>query len=162
MYRKSQATGFPSLITIFSAPNYLDVYNNKGNFSKVAKLQTPSQLPSSNTRITWWTFANSIALLIRIGCPTSWMCSPGLCHSLAKKVGYLEWFVHFLDFQWLRCWSTSWTSAPTMSWWPKEMTPLKVGPKIGLTLSYCDQLMGKSSWTGFSRQKILKSKTKIL
>uniref|UniRef100_A0A0K0D2R4 SER_THR_PHOSPHATASE domain-containing protein n=1 Tax=Angiostrongylus cantonensis TaxID=6313 RepID=A0A0K0D2R4_ANGCA len=32
MYRKSQATGFPSLITIFSAPNYLDVYNNKGFF----------------------------------------------------------------------------------------------------------------------------------
>ena len=30
MYRKSQETGFPSLITIFSAPNYLDVYNNKG------------------------------------------------------------------------------------------------------------------------------------
>jgi len=29
MYRKTQATGFPSLITIFSAPNYLDVYNNK-------------------------------------------------------------------------------------------------------------------------------------
>ncbi len=31
MYRKSQSTGFPSLITIFSAPNYLDVYGNKGN-----------------------------------------------------------------------------------------------------------------------------------
>ena len=29
MYRKSLTTGFPSLITIFSAPNYLDVYNNK-------------------------------------------------------------------------------------------------------------------------------------
>lgn len=29
MYKKSQTTGFPSLITIFSAPNYLDVYNNK-------------------------------------------------------------------------------------------------------------------------------------
>lgn len=29
MYKKSAATGFPSLITIFSAPNYLDVYNNK-------------------------------------------------------------------------------------------------------------------------------------
>ncbi|CAK9795293.1 Serine/threonine-protein phosphatase 2B catalytic subunit 2 [Anthophora quadrimaculata] len=29
MYRKSHTTGFPSLITIFSAPNYLDVYNNK-------------------------------------------------------------------------------------------------------------------------------------
>lgn len=34
MYRKSQATGFPSLITIFSAPNYLDVYNNKGTLTK--------------------------------------------------------------------------------------------------------------------------------
>ena len=33
MYRKSQETGFPSLITIFSAPNNLDVYNNKGLFS---------------------------------------------------------------------------------------------------------------------------------
>ncbi len=32
MYRKSQTTGFPSLITIFSAPNYLDVYNNKVGF----------------------------------------------------------------------------------------------------------------------------------
>jgi len=29
MYKKSPVTGFPSLITIFSAPNYLDVYNNK-------------------------------------------------------------------------------------------------------------------------------------
>lgn len=29
MYKRCQATGFPSLITIFSAPNYLDVYNNK-------------------------------------------------------------------------------------------------------------------------------------
>jgi len=29
MYKKSPETGFPSLITIFSAPNYLDVYNNK-------------------------------------------------------------------------------------------------------------------------------------
>lgn len=34
MYRKSQTTGFPSLITIFSAPNYLDVYNNKGKSSE--------------------------------------------------------------------------------------------------------------------------------
>ncbi|XP_062913279.1 serine/threonine-protein phosphatase 2B catalytic subunit gamma isoform-like isoform X1 [Mobula hypostoma] len=29
MYKKNQTTGFPSLITVFSAPNYLDVYNNK-------------------------------------------------------------------------------------------------------------------------------------
>jgi serine/threonine-protein phosphatase 2B catalytic subunit len=29
MYRKTRTTGFPSVMTIFSAPNYLDVYNNK-------------------------------------------------------------------------------------------------------------------------------------
>lgn len=29
MYRKTKTTGFPSVMTIFSAPNYLDVYNNK-------------------------------------------------------------------------------------------------------------------------------------
>ena len=37
MYRKSQTTGFPSLITIFSAPNYLDVYNNKGKRKEEVK-----------------------------------------------------------------------------------------------------------------------------
>jgi len=30
MYRRNDKTGFPSLITLFSAPNYLDSYNNKG------------------------------------------------------------------------------------------------------------------------------------
>lgn len=29
MYRTSQNTGFPSVITLFSAPNYIDMYNNK-------------------------------------------------------------------------------------------------------------------------------------
>ncbi|EJT99299.1 Metallo-dependent phosphatase [Dacryopinax primogenitus] len=29
MYRKTKTTGFPSVMTIFSAPNYLDVYQNK-------------------------------------------------------------------------------------------------------------------------------------
>ncbi len=29
MYRKGRKTGFPSVMTLFSAPNYLDVYNNK-------------------------------------------------------------------------------------------------------------------------------------
>jgi len=28
-YRKTRTAGFPSLMTVFSAPNYLDVYNNK-------------------------------------------------------------------------------------------------------------------------------------
>ncbi|KAA3681080.1 serine/threonine-protein phosphatase 2B catalytic subunit [Paragonimus westermani] len=34
MYKKNQATDFPSLITIFSAPNYLDVYENKAAILK--------------------------------------------------------------------------------------------------------------------------------
>ncbi|KAL1405274.1 3',5'-cyclic-nucleotide phosphodiesterase (PDEase) (3':5'-CNP) [Vanrija albida] len=29
MYKKTKTTGFPSVMTIFSAPNYLDVYSNK-------------------------------------------------------------------------------------------------------------------------------------
>jgi len=34
MHKTSPATGFPSVITIFSAPNYCDVYNNKGAILK--------------------------------------------------------------------------------------------------------------------------------
>jgi len=34
MHKTNQATGFPSVITIFSAPNYCDVYNNKGAILK--------------------------------------------------------------------------------------------------------------------------------
>ncbi|XP_053889764.1 serine/threonine-protein phosphatase 2B catalytic subunit beta isoform isoform X2 [Malaclemys terrapin pileata] len=50
MYRKSQTTGFPSLITIFSAPNYLDVYNNKEvstvTLPRVQSGLTDSSVPS--------------------------------------------------------------------------------------------------------------------
>ncbi|KAJ7897640.1 Metallo-dependent phosphatase-like protein [Mycena olivaceomarginata] len=35
-YRKTKTTGFPSVITVFSAPNYLDMYNNKGAVIKYA------------------------------------------------------------------------------------------------------------------------------
>ena len=60
MYRKSQTTGFPSLITIFSAPNYLDVYNNKGSAPRLESLPSPGldaklvsfQRRCSNTRTT--------------------------------------------------------------------------------------------------------------
>lgn len=33
-YRKTKTTGFPSVMTIFSAPNYLDAYNNKAAILK--------------------------------------------------------------------------------------------------------------------------------
>merc|ERR1712151_514707 len=34
MHKTNPSTGFPSVITIFSAPNYCDVYNNKGAILK--------------------------------------------------------------------------------------------------------------------------------
>ncbi|GAU90170.1 hypothetical protein RvY_02627 [Ramazzottius varieornatus] len=34
MYKENKATGFPALITVFSAPNYLDVYQNKAAILK--------------------------------------------------------------------------------------------------------------------------------
>lgn len=34
LYKAHQKNDFPSLITLFSAPNYVDVYNNKGNTTK--------------------------------------------------------------------------------------------------------------------------------
>ncbi|KAF3840748.1 hypothetical protein F7725_006610 [Dissostichus mawsoni] len=51
MYRKSQTTGFPSLITIFSAPNYLDVYNNKGKQFNCSP--HPYWLPNFMDVFTW-------------------------------------------------------------------------------------------------------------
>lgn len=59
MYRKSQTTGFPSLITIFSAPNYLDVYNNKGEKTSLLVLNL--------------SLFHSVCRLI---------CSPDICFSL--------------------------------------------------------------------------------
>ena len=34
MYRKTRTTGFPSVVTLFSAPNYLDMHNNKAAILK--------------------------------------------------------------------------------------------------------------------------------
>lgn len=36
MHRENANTGFPSVITVFSAPNYCDVYNNKAAVLKFA------------------------------------------------------------------------------------------------------------------------------
>ncbi|OLY83857.1 Serine/threonine-protein phosphatase 2B catalytic subunit [Smittium mucronatum] len=63
MYRKSKQTGFPTVITIFSAPNYLDVYNNKAAVLKYAdnvmnirqfnSMPHPYWLPNFMDVFTW-------------------------------------------------------------------------------------------------------------
>ena len=99
MYRRASSTGFPSLITIFSAPNYLDVYNNKAAIL-VSSLEdfklkwsffrhffiSISIHFSRNMKTKWWIFDNSMLHLILTGFQISWMCSSGHCHLLLKKV----------------------------------------------------------------------------
>lgn len=63
MYKKNKSTGFPSVITIFSAPNYLDQYGNKGAILKYEKqtmnirqfkaMPHPYWLPNFMNVFTW-------------------------------------------------------------------------------------------------------------
>ena len=63
MYRKTRTTGFPSVMTIFSAPNYLDVYNNKAavikyesnvmNIRQFNSTPHPYWLPNFMNAFTW-------------------------------------------------------------------------------------------------------------
>jgi serine/threonine-protein phosphatase 2B catalytic subunit len=63
MHRKNDKTGFPSVITIFSAPNYLDSYNNKAailryennviNIRQFNHIPHPYYLPGFMDVFTW-------------------------------------------------------------------------------------------------------------
>eukprot|EP00002_Diphylleia_rotans_P006704 TRINITY_DN1607_c0_g1_i3.p1 TRINITY_DN1607_c0_g1~~TRINITY_DN1607_c0_g1_i3.p1 ORF type:complete len:489 (+),score=97.25 TRINITY_DN1607_c0_g1_i3:64-1530(+) len=63
MYKKHKTTGFPSAITLFSAPNYLDAYNNKAailkyenfvmNIRQFNAVPHPYWLPNFMDVFTW-------------------------------------------------------------------------------------------------------------
>lgn len=63
IYRKTKTTGFPAVITLFSAPNYLDVYNNKAavlkyenNFMNIRQFNAmphPYHLPNFMDVFSW-------------------------------------------------------------------------------------------------------------
>ena len=63
MFRKTPTKKFPSVITVFSAPNYLDVYHNRGAILKYANRNItirqyharphPYWLPNFMDAFTW-------------------------------------------------------------------------------------------------------------
>jgi len=63
MYRKHRKPGFPSAMTLFSAPNYLDKYDNKGailkyesnvlNIHQFNAVPHPYWLPNFENAFTW-------------------------------------------------------------------------------------------------------------
>ena len=63
MFRKTPTKKFPSVITVFSAPNYLDVYHNRGAVLKYANKNItirqyharphPYWLPNFMDAFTW-------------------------------------------------------------------------------------------------------------
>lgn len=78
MYHWGGQKQFPTVITIFSAPNYCDFYNNKGAVIKfkVTYLQR---------RITHLTYSSFLKTSILTCCQTLWMFSSGRFPSLPKK-----------------------------------------------------------------------------
>src|SRR3984957_213269 len=89
MYRKTRTTGFPSVMTIFSAPNYLDVYNNK---AAVLKYENNVMNIRQFSRFCFIFGLGACsddlqtARLIHTGCPTSWMFSRGRYPLLERRV----------------------------------------------------------------------------
>lgn len=53
IYRKTPKRNFPSLITIFSAPNYLDVYKNRGAILKYANKNITIRQYNSSSHPYW-------------------------------------------------------------------------------------------------------------
>ena len=80
MHKWNETDDFPLVITIFSAPNYCDSYNNKG---AVIRFDVVSW---SNTRTTCSTSSSSTSPSTPTSSQTSWTSSLGRFLSLERKV----------------------------------------------------------------------------
>lgn len=106
MYHWGGQKQFPTVITLFSAPNYCDFYNNKG---AVIKFKVSFMLHRTILSI----FNSSSKISILIYCLTLWMCSSGRFPSWLKR--------------YLKCFTISWSPTENLmrnklfpwSWWIK-------------------------------------------
>lgn len=78
MYHWGGQKQFPTVITIFSAPNYCDFYNNKGAVIKFKVLASLDRTTLSISSSSWKTSTPTSS-------PTSWMSSSGASPSWPKK-----------------------------------------------------------------------------
>ena len=86
MHKWNGPSEFPVVITIFSAPNYCDVYNNKGAIIKFEVNNNYLVYLMILFRVIHWTFSNLITPLTPIFYPTSWIYLPGPFHLWQKKL----------------------------------------------------------------------------
>jgi hypothetical protein len=78
MYHWGGQKQFPTVITIFSAPNYCDFYNNKGAVIKFKVTLPPRRTTPSTSSSSWRTSTPTC-------CPTSWTSSSGRFPSWPRR-----------------------------------------------------------------------------